>query len=232
MRRSLGILSTALITAGVVVLADVAATVLWQEPVSAAYGSLQQSQADEELAELESEFPTAGDLEAVEGVTGERARARILARRFERRIQPGDAIGRVELDSIGVDMVLMNGTDTSTLQAGPGRYSQTPLPGLGKTTGIAGHRTTYLAPFRRINEVEDGDEVRVELPYAAFTYEVESHEVVQPENVRVLDPVGYERLVLTACHPLYSAAQRWVVFARLKRIDTFAISGEGAWPVL
>lgn len=231
-RRPLGILSTTLITAGLVVLADAGATLLWQEPVSAAYGSIQQSRADDELAELESEFPTAADLEAVEGVSGDAARARILARRFERRIKPGDAIGRIEIDSINVDMVLMNGTDTGTLQAGPGRYPQTPLPGLGKPTGIAGHRTTYLAPFRRINEIEDGDEVRVELPYAAFTYEVEKHEIVQPEDVEILDPVGYERVVLTACHPLYSAAQRYVIFARLTRIDTFAISGEGAWPAL
>ena len=94
---------------------------------------------------------------------------------------------------------------------------------------IAGHRTTYLAPFRHINEIEDGDEIRLEMPYAAFTYEVNKHEVVDPEDVKILEPVGYERLVLTACHPLYSAAQRWAVFAKLTRIDTFAITGEGRW---
>ena len=114
----------------------------------------------------------------------------------------------------------MNGTDTSTLQKGPGRYPQTPLPGYGETTGIAGHRTTYLAPLRKINEIEDGDEIRVELPYGAFTYEVEKHEIVKPSDVEIVDPVGYERVVLTACHPLYSAAQRWAVFAKLTDVTT------------
>ena len=224
------ILATALITAGLVVLGDAALTLLWQEPVSAAYGALQQDRADDELSELESDFDASlGELDA--GATAE-ARARVLSERFQQQIEMGDAIGRIEIDTIGLDMVLMNGTDTGTLQRGPGRYPQTPLPGQGGTTGIAGHRTTYLAPFRRINQIADGDEIRVELPYAAFTYEVEKHEIVDPGDVQVVDPVGYERVVLTACHPLYSAAQRWVVFGRLTRIDTFAISGEGEWPIL
>jgi len=103
---------------------------------------------------------------------------------------------------------------------------------MGGTTAIAGHRTTYGAPFRKINEIEDGDEIRVELPYGAFTYEVQKHAIVDPGDVEVVDSIGYERVVLTACHPLYSAAQRYVVFGRLTRIDTFAISGEGEWPTL
>ena len=224
------ILSTALITAGIVVIADATMTLLWQEPVSAAYGTWQQSRADDELAALEEEFPTAEDLEALEGVTGDAARARLLAERFEDEIESGDAIGRLLIDRIDLDMVLMQGTDTSTLQRGPGHYPTTPLPGIGGTVGIAGHRTTYLAPFRRIEEIKDGDEIRVELPYAGFTYTVEKHEVVEPGDVQILKRVGYDRLVLTACHPLYSAAQRWAVFAKLTRIDTFASSGGGVWP--
>jgi sortase A len=229
--RPLRILSIALITAGLVVLADAALTLLWQEPVSAAYASLQQKRAGDELDQLESDFDP-GDVGFLTAGASEAARARVLAERFQQSVTKGQPIGRVKIDSIGLDTVLMNGTDTSTLQKGPGRYPQTPLPGFGKTTGIAGHRTTYLAPFRKINEIEDGDEIRVELPYAAFTYEVEKHEIVKPSDVQIVDPVGYERIVLTACHPLYSAAQRWAVFARLTRIDTFAISGEGEWQVL
>ena len=231
MHRPLRILSTALITAGLVVMADVALTLLWQEPVSAAYASLQQSRASDELAELESEFDP-GDVGFLSANASEAARARVLAESFQGTIEDGQPIGRVKVDSIGLDTVLMNGTDTSTLQKGPGRYPRTPLPGYGKTTGIAGHRTTYLAPLRKINEIADGDEIRVELPYAAFTYEVERHEIVEPSDVQIVDPVGYERVVLTACHPLYSAAQRWAVFGRLTRIDTFAITGEGEWEVL
>ena len=158
-------------------------------------------------------------------------RAEVLAERFQGEIATGDAIGRLKIDRIGLSKVLFYGTDTGTLQKGPGVYPQTPLPGLGGTTGIAGHRTTYGAPFRHINEIRDGDEIRVELPYGVFTYEVEKHEIVAPSDVQIVNPVGYERIVLTACHPLYSAAQRWAVFARLVRIDSFAIAGEGSWPV-
>lgn len=221
------VLSTALITAGLVVLADAGITLLWEEPVSAAYGSLQQGRASDELDDLESSFVT-----NVQGAKTDAARAKILAKRFSNEIETGDPIGRVEIDSIDIDFVLLNGTDTSTLQKGPGRYPETPLPGLGSTTGIAGHRTTYAAPFRKINEIEDGDEIRVELPYGVFTYEVEKHEIVDPSEVEIVDPVGYDRVVLTACHPLYSAAERYAIFARLTDIQTFAVSGEGEWPVL
>ncbi|MGH2983856.1 MAG: sortase [Solirubrobacterales bacterium] len=230
MNRALRILSTAMITAGLVILADAGLTVVWQEPLSAAYGSLKQGQARDDLDRLEADFPTPEDLAAVSGVAGDAERARILADRFEDRIEEGDAIGRIEIARIGLDMVFLQGTDTATLQYGPGHYLKTSLPGQPGTVAIAGHRTTYLAPFRKMNEIEDGDEIRLEMPYAGFTYEVTKHEVVDPGDVEILKPVGYDQLVLTACHPLYSASQRWAVFAKLVRIDTFAISGEGRWP--
>lgn len=220
LQRPLRILSTALITAGLVVGADAVLTLVWQEPVTAAYGSLQQGRAEDELQDLEAEFST--EVEGVGSGLAEEAQVELLAERFQAKIEQGDPIGRVKIDSIGLDAVLLNGTDTATLQKGPGRFPQTPLPGLGGTTGIAGHRTTYGAPFRKINEIADGDEIRVELPYAAFTYKVEKHEIVDPSDVQVVDPVGYERVVLTACHPLYSAAQRYVVFAKLKEIEISA----------
>lgn len=223
------IVSTALITAGLVVLADAGLTVVWQEPVSAAYGSLQQSRAADELADLESGFST--EVAGLDDGAAAAARARVLAERFQEQIKIGDPIGRIKVPGMGLDTVLFNGTDTATLQKGPGRYPQTPLPGLGGTTGIAGHRTTYLAPFRKINEVADGDEIRVELPYASFVYEVEKSEIVEPSDVQIVNPAGYERVVLTACHPLYSAAQRYALFGRLVRIESFAVS-DGGWPVL
>jgi len=228
--RALRILSTAMITAGLVILADAGLTVVWQEPLSAAYGSLKQGQARDDLNRLEADFPTPEDLEAVSGIAGNAERARILADRFEGRIEEGDAIGRIEIDRIDIDMVFLQGTDTATLQYGPGHYLKTSLPGQPGTVAIAGHRTTYLAPFRHINEIEDGDEIRLEMPYAAFTYEVTRHEVVDPEDIEILKPIDYDQLVLTACHPLYSAAHRWAVFAKLTRVDTFGISGEGRWP--
>jgi sortase A len=162
-------------------------------------------------------------------VSGSAAKARILADRFEPHLQEGHAIGRIKIDRIGLDIVVVQGTDTASLQKGPGHYPNTSLPGQPGTVAIAGHRTTYLAPFRHIDQIEDGDEIRVEMPYAAFTYTVQRHEVVDPSDVEILRSVGFDQLVMTACHPPYSASHRYAVFAKLSRVDLFAISGEGRW---
>jgi sortase A len=219
-----------LITAGIVVLADAGLTLLWQEPLSAAYGAFKQGQAEDQLNQLESQYPTPADLAAISGVRGNAAKARILADRFEPHLIEGHAIGRIKIDRIGLSIVVVQGTDTASLEKGPGHYRNTPIPGQPGTVAIAGHRTTYLAPFRHIDEIRDGDAIRIEMPYAAFTYTVEKHEVVDPGDVGILKPVGYDRLVLTACHPPYSAAHRYALFAKLSRIDLFDISGETRWP--
>jgi sortase A len=230
MHRLTSIASIMLITAGIVVLADAGLTLLWQEPLSAAYGSIKQGQAENQLTDLENEFPTEADLAAVQGADTVAAKAQILATRFKSHLQRGHAMGRIKIDRIGLNMVVVQGTDTSSLQKGPGHYPVTPLPGQPGTVAIAGHRTTYLAPFRHIDQIRDGDEIRIEMPYAAFTYTVEKHEVVDPSDVGIIKPVGYDRLVLTACHPPYSAAHRYAIFAKLTRTDLFDISGESRWP--
>jgi sortase A len=145
-------------------------------------------------------------------------RAEVLADAFEKHVRKGEGIGRIVIPSIDLDAVLVEGTDTASLQKGPGHYPKTAFPGQGKTIGIAGHRTTYLAPFRKINEIERHDKVRLEMPYATFTYEIQKHRIVPPTAVHIVHNTGYERLVMTACHPLYSAAQRYAQFAKLKRI--------------
>jgi sortase A len=222
--RALRILSTALITAGIVILADVAMTLAWKEPVSSIYGSIKQGQAADELDELQDEFPSPADLRALERVDGVRQKVGVLADRFadQMRQRHGEGIGRLRIPELDLDTVLVEGTDTETLQQGPGRYPDTAVPGQGRTIGIAGHRTTYLAPFRRIDDLEEGDEVIVEMPYTTFRYEVERVDIVEPTAVDIVDDVDYERVVLTACHPLYSAAQRYAVFARLVDVSLFA----------
>jgi sortase A len=218
-----------LITAGTVVLADAGLTLVWQEPLSAAYGAIQQGQAADQLNQLESQYPSAADLAAIAGVRGNAAKARILADRFVPHLQEGHAFGRIKIDRIGLDIVVVQGTDTSSLEKGPGHYKNTPIPGQPGTVAIAGHRTTYLAPFRHIDQIQNGDEIRLEMPYSAFTYTVQRHQVVDPSDVGILKPIGYDQLVLTACTPPYSAAHRYVIFAKLTRIDTFDITGEGHW---
>ena len=218
----------ALITAGAVVLIDVGLTLAWKEPMSTIYGSIQQGKAEDELSVLEDEFPSPADLKTVKQIKSPEERTKQLAELFSERVESGQAIGRIKIDDIDVNSVVVEGTGTAALQKGPGRYPDTAFPGEGKTIGIAGHRTTYLAPFRRINEIEDGDQIVLEMPYATFTYTVEKHEIVDPSQVDIVDDVGYERLVLTACHPLYSAAQRWAVFAKLTDTSLFA-GGQKSW---
>jgi len=219
-QRAGRIASIALITAGLVVLLDVGLTVAYREPISSIYGALKQNAAENELEEIETSEPVLADLRETEQVADPRRRARILAGRFAARAKTGEAIGRIEIPEMGdLSAVVVQGTDTGSLQKGPGHYPETAFPGQGRTIGIAGHRTTYGAPFRHVDSVEEGDEVTLEMPYATFTYEVEKTEIVDPSEVGVVEDLGYERLVLSACHPLYSAAQRYIVFARLREVD-------------
>jgi sortase A len=238
--RFLRILSIALITAGLVVMADVGLTLAWKEPLSSIYGSIQQGKAEEDLQALEDQFPTDAVLRRALSAEQLSERVRILADAFENEVEVGQGIGRIVIPRIDLDIVVVEGTDTESLQKGPGHYTlaKTPelvkegdgsaFPGQGKTMGIAGHRTTYLAPFRRIDEIQKGDEILLEMPYANFTYTVQKHEIVDPSKVSIVKNVGYDRLVLTACNPLYSAAQRYAQFARLTDVSLFA-PGDGIW---
>ncbi len=216
MARLAHVLSIALITAGAVVLVDVGVTLAYQEPVSSIYGSIKQSQAADQLSNLEAQYPTAADRRAIAQVRNIRRRIEILAGRFARQAGTGDAIGRIVAPAMdGLNIVMVQGTDTSSLEKGPGHYPQTPFPGQGGTVGVAGHRTTYLAPFRHIDSMHRGDRITLEMPYATFYYRVQKTAIVDPSDVGIVRNVGYDRLVLSACHPLYSAAQRYIVFARL-----------------
>jgi sortase A len=125
--------------------------------------------------------------------------------------------------------VLVAGDSEGDLRKGPGVYPATVLPGEGGTTAVAGHRTTYLAPFRDINKLHAGDRIEMEMPYGTFVYAVSGQRIVDPGDVGVVRGNGQSRLVLTACHPLYSAAQRIVVFARLikSQPDKQALAGLG-----
>jgi sortase A len=138
-----------------------------------------------------------------------------LARSLKRTAGRGDAVGRIEIPRIGASYVVVKGTDAGSLRKGPGVYDQTGLPGAPGTVAIAGHRTTYRAPFRRVDDLRQGDRISVEMPYGRFVYAVELTRIVPPTEVSVIRRTSYDRLVLSACHPLYSAAKRIVVFARL-----------------
>lgn len=189
-RAVLRFVAAVLITSGVLLLADAGLTLLWREPVSSVLATLQQSKLEDALASPPQ-------------------------RVIDRKPLRGDAIGEIRMPTLGKRYFLIEGTDAANLRKGPGHYRDTPLPGQRGTTAIAGHRTTYLAPFRNIDKLKRGDEVIVDMPYGRFAYRVEKTRIVDPSNTGVKRKVGYDRLIMTACHPLYSAAQRIVVFARL-----------------
>ena len=216
MRRLIRDVSSVLIISGLLLLVDAGVTLIWQEPVTAVIGLIQRSQINKRFLSYASAPLPQVDQRALGSLSTMQQRIGFLARREQQEVGAGDAIGTIRIAKIGVVNEIVQGTDTSSLEKGPGHYPQTALPGLGQTVAIAGHRTTYLAPFRNINTLVPGDKIVVEMPYARFTYVVQYHRIVQPTALWVIDNVGYERLVLSACNPLYSAAQRIIVFARLE----------------
>jgi len=216
-RSGLRRLSTLLIVCGCLLLADAAATLAWKEPVSSLYARFQQSDLQAQLDRLDTIQPTPVQEQALRKLPDPKRRLAFAARSLDRKTQEGDALGKLRIDRIGLSSVFVEGTDAGDLRKGPGHYPGTPLPGRRGTVAIAGHRTTYGAPFRKIDKVKPGDEVTVVMPYGRFTYKVERTRIVPPTAVWVTQRVSYDRLILSACHPLYSAAKRIVVFARLIR---------------
>jgi sortase A len=138
----------------------------------------------------------------------------------------GDPIGRLTIDAIGSDFIMVQGVDLKWLQEGPGHFPQTPMPGQPGNAAVAGHRTTYKAPFHRIDELIPGDTITVQTLQGTFTYKVDTqinpktsepigHRIIAPDDVSILDQSFGNRLTLMACHPKFSADQRIVVTATL-----------------
>ncbi len=192
MRAVLRFVASVMMVSGALLIADAGITLLWQEPVSAFV-------AEREQAELKD------------------ALFHPPERVLRREPLKGDAIARIEIPAIGVSEYVVEGTDTGDLRKGPGHYPETPLPGEPGTAAIAGHRTTYGAPFRDIDDLKPGHVIRADMPDATFVYRVEGVRIVDDSDLSVLEPVGHRRLMLSACHPLYSAAERVIVFARQVR---------------
>ncbi|MGI8903724.1 MAG: class E sortase [Solirubrobacteraceae bacterium] len=220
-RRLLLDASSVLLISGLLLLLDAGLTLVWQEPLTAAIGMIKQSQVDNRFLSYQSAPLSPADRQALAALPLRAMGRRIayLARLEQHRVPTGYAVGTIAISKISksYSYSIIQGTDTSSLEKGPGHYPATAFPGLGQTIGVAGHRTTYLAPFKKINELSPGDRIVVKMPYAQFTYVVQYTKIVVPTALWVVNNVGYERLVLSACNPLYSAAQRIIVFARLQK---------------
>jgi sortase A len=226
---------------GILLIAYAAAVVFWRDPVTDLYAIYSQRNLGSKLQSEEQQYVTLAQQEQVVVAAAIAAPApntpaetpseqesekavetvyrlqKRFARQYEKKL--GTPIGRLAIPGMGLSTILVEGTDRwSSLTKGPGRYGNTSFPGSGSTIGIAGHRTTFSAPFRHIDNLKKGDQITLRMPYGTFVYRVRAHKVVKSNDWSIIKQVGHEQLVLSACHPLYSASHRWVVFADLVTI--------------
>jgi len=214
MRRVSRILGTLLTAGGVLTLAWALLVWQWQDPFTALYTHWQQRQLAQSLDRQLAGFRPAFHVKTSD-LAAERAQIEGDAARFRKTAKTGSAIGRILIPRLGLNMVLVNGTDHETLKKGPGRDARSYMPGQNRLVYIAGHRTTYLAPFSQIDAIRPGDVIRVEMPYATFVYHASRHRVVTASDLSVLRSPRHEVLELQACHPRFFATHRYIVYARL-----------------
>jgi sortase A len=212
MRRFVRILGTLFMVAGLALLGWAAVVWRWEDPFTSLYTAREQRALDHQL---DRRF---ADARAT--LAAKRSAVAAEARRYRGGSQIGEGIGRIDIPRIGVDMVLVYGTDHESLKKGPGLDQRTFFPGQERLVYIAGHRTTYAAPFSHIDRLRRGDEIRIEMPYATFEYRVTGHRVVTAGNVSVLRSKRYEQVALQACHPRFFASHRWITYAKLVSATT------------
>jgi sortase A len=216
----------ALVAAGIGLIAWIGVTVWWGDPFTALYTRHEQRVLSGQLDRLDrrwaARIASSAAVRRVEAsLAAQRAATRNSAAAFRRSLREGQPIGRIIVPRLGLNMVVVQGTSERDLEKGPGHYdaasgANTSLPGLGGVVAIAGHRTTYLHPFRHIDDLRPGDRISLRMPYGTFQYTVYYHRIVDATDWSILRSRRFEKLVLSACHPLYSATHRWVVFARLQ----------------
>jgi sortase A len=216
MRRALRIGGLGMIAAGLLALAWTVTVWQWQDPFTALYTYWQQHKLEKQYTRLSDAWrppPSVGDPAVVTSADIAREAAA-----YRRDTHAGEAIGKIVIGRIGLNMVLVDGTDHDSLTRGPGRDLRTYMPGQNRLVYIAGHRTTYLAPFAHIDEIRNGDYVRLELPYATFLYRAFRHEIVPASDLAMLRSPRHELLRLQACHPRFFATHRYIVDARLVQV--------------
>jgi sortase A len=210
---------------GGLVLAWVAVTLTWGDPLTSLYTRHEQHALSRRLDTIDRHWADKPLLISAVASRAERRRREAAALRsragaFRSTLSEGGPIGRIVVPRLGLRMVVVQGTSKADLEKGPGHYDaasgrNTGLPGMGGVMAIAAHRTTFLHPFRHIDDLRPGDRIELQMPYGRFRYTVYFHKVVDDQDWSILRRRPFEKLVLSACHPLHSASHRWVVFARL-----------------
>jgi sortase A len=215
MRRTARVAGTLLIIAGAGALLWVLTVWQWQDPFTAVLNRLEQRELAEDFDRRVKEGSAGLVAGSVGGLRASLPRAATAWRTGSAR---GDAVGRIHIPALGVREIVVNGTDRESLKRGPGRYLGSAMPGEGELVYIAGHRTTYGAPFSRIDRLRTGDRIVFELPYATFEYEVTGSRIVPNTATDVLRSRGHEQVVLQACHPRFFATHRYLVYAKPLRV--------------
>ena len=217
MRRFVRILGTVLAAAGVLTLLWAFLVWQWQDPFTALYTTWKQHQLSSQYDKRAASFRP--EVFAGASLAAERRTVAAEAKHYRADTRRGQAIGRIRVPRMHLNMVLVDGTDHETLKKGPGRDLRTFMPGENRLVYIAGHRTTYLAPFSHIDALRKGDTVTIEVPYASFVYSVTGHRVVRADDLSVLRSPRHEVLELQACHPRFFASHRYIAYARLMRVE-------------
>jgi sortase A len=219
-RRVVRITGTLLLAAGVAMLVWVLVVWRWQDPFTALYTTWKQHQLSQSYERRADAFRLPDPKSKAASSTAVTAGLiRAQARRYRLAAKRGQAIGRLRVPRLGLNMVVVDGTDHDSLTKGPGLDRRTYMPGEGQLIYIAGHRTTYLAPFAHIERMKAGDQISLEVPYGTFRYRVFRHQVVGSDDLAVLHSHGREVVELQACHPRFFASHRYIVYARLMQID-------------
>jgi sortase A len=216
LRKLARILGLILIVGGLLLGIWVLAVWQWKDPFTSIYTWWEQRGLVSKYDERVDAFHDAAPAALKGGLTPDAARQLLgrEARQYRQASHRGEAIARIQVPRLGLNMIVVNGTDEDSLSRGPGRDLRSFMPGEGELTYIAGHRTTYLAPFADIDSLRKGDPVTLSLPYGVFQYRITGHVIVREDNLSPLESRGYEQLVLQACHPRFFATHRYIAYAR------------------
>jgi sortase A len=218
MRRFARISGIVLAAAGVLTLAWVIVVWRWQDPFTGLYTRWEQHKLAQQFQHELTTQP-GPRLTGTESLAAEARAIELAAARFRRSADVGQAIGRIVIPRLGLNMVVVNGTDEASLRRGPGRDLRSFMPGQSRLVYIAGHRTTFLAPFAQIQEIQPGDRITLEMPYATFVYRAFRHVIVPADDLAVLRSPRHELLALQACHPRFFATHRYLVYGRLVAVE-------------
>ena len=228
------IFGTGLIATGVGLLMFVAITVVWGDPFTRLSAQSEQKTLARQFA---SAAPESDELTNDPNLDPELTRRSAAIARKE--TATGEAAGQILIPRINMRRIFVKGAGHDDLMKGPGLYRETLFPGSGRAVAIAGHRTTYGAPFLNIDQIKVGDAIVLKMSYGTFTYRMTRSQIIAPNDWSIIqygaaEPTqaarslvessrqcvtSCEHLVLTACHPKYSAAKRIAVYARLAKVE-------------